>query len=114
MASLEQKKRAAEKIPNYPGRKAAEAVVRPFVTVWARKKSTAIVRGLLGYHAIWSVTPGGRAGIVDRGWMSRSGAYQAEADFRTVFGCSVEDFDPADLPKFLGLYPAKQRESSEA
>lgn len=107
MASFEQKQKIVEAIPNYPGRKAAEAVVRPFVTVWAQKKSAAIVMRLIGYHAVWSVTPGGRAGIVDRGWMGRRQAYATEADFRTVFGVGVEDFDPADIPKYLGLEEPK-------
>jgi hypothetical protein len=33
--------------------------------------------------------------------MSRRAAYQAEADFRSVFGCSVEEFDPDTLPGWL-------------
>lgn len=103
MATFEQKKKLADSIPNYPGRKAAEALTRPIVTVWARKKSAQIVQRLIGYHAMWSVTPGGRAGIIDRGWMSRTAAYRTEADFRSIFGCSVEDFDPSQLAHHLGL-----------
>jgi hypothetical protein len=103
MVSIERKQQIADAIPQYPGKRALEAAVRPLVTVWARKKSAAIVMRLIGYHAVWTVTPGGRSGIIDRGWMSRPAAYAAEADFRKVFGVSVEEFDPAQIAAYLGV-----------
>lgn len=100
--SIEQKIAAAKKIPNYPGKKQVEKATRPLVEPWARRATTQVVMRLLGYWMVWNETPGGRAGIIERGWMGRRAAYQAEANFRYVFGVSVEDFDPAQLPRFLG------------
>lgn len=72
-------------------------MVRP----WAVRESTRIVQRLLGYWLMWQHVPGGRAEMIDRGWMSRAAAYKAEADFLHVFGVSVEQFDPTQMPTFL-------------
>jgi hypothetical protein len=68
----------------------------------AERISAQIVMRLLGYWQVHQLV-GGRAEIIDRGWMGRRAAYQCEADFRHVFGCEVSDFDPLVLPKFFGL-----------
>lgn len=111
MASIEKKKKAAAKIPNYPGRKAAEALVTPFVTVWAKKSSARTVQRLLGYWVMRQHVT--RQDIADLGWMSWRSTYDAEADFRTVFGCSVDEFDPASVPLHLGLVEVEPKEPAE-
>ena len=98
----------AESLPEYPGKKHADMLIRPLVEGPATRWSTAIIQRLLGYWLMVSQYPGGRAEIVDRGLMSRSAAYAKEADFRLVFGCEVQDFDPATLPKFFGLVDAPE------
>ena len=100
-SKLERLEAAAKVVPQYPGRAALEKAVTPAVRVLVNRASTAQVMRLLGYWQVWSVTPGGRAEIVDRGWMGRRQAFQTEADFRSVFGCRVADFDPAKLPELL-------------
>jgi hypothetical protein len=99
---IERLEAVAAKVPQYPGRKQAEAVTRPLVDPWARKQSAAIVQRLLGYWLMVQQYPNGRKDLIDLGLMSRSSAYGREADFRRVFGVSVEDFDPAQLPRFFG------------
>ena len=97
---LEQTAEFSRKLPGYPGREAVEAALRPVLEPWATKWSAAVVMRLIGYWHVHQIV-GGRAEIIDRGWMSRTSAYSAEADFRRVFGCAVEDFDPANLPAFI-------------
>lgn len=100
--NIERAGKAAGKIPNYPGRKQAEAAIRPLVEPWAMRASTAIVMRLIGFWAVWKFTPGGRSAIVRRGWMSRHRAYMAERDFVKLFGVELHEFDLSMLPKFLG------------
>lgn len=101
--NLERAGKVVAKIPNYPGRKQAESIVMPLVEPWARHTSAQIVMRLVGYWAVWSATPGRRAEIIDRGWMSRSRAFGTEADFRKLFGMELAEFDLSMLPKFLGV-----------
>lgn len=89
--------KAAPRVPNYPGRQQLEALLRP----WAMRYSAQVVQRLLGYWLMRQHLEGGRAELVERGWMSRAATYHAEADFRAVFGVSVEDFELDLLPKFL-------------
>lgn len=98
---LEQAEAVAALVPDYPGKESIEKVVSIPIRPFAQKAATSHIMRMIGYWHVWSLTPGGRAGIVDRGWMSRRAAYQAEADFRRVFGCPVEDFDPKNLPTWL-------------
>jgi hypothetical protein len=98
---LDRLETAAKRMPNYPGRKKLEAVVRPMIEPWAQRASSAVVQRLLGYWMMWASYPGGRREIVDLGLMSRAAAYNAEADFRRVFGIPVEDFDPSMLQRFF-------------
>jgi hypothetical protein len=98
---LEQMQAVSSVVPQYPGKEAMEKVVAVPIRPFATKYATALIMRMIGYWHVWSLTPGGRAGIIDRGWMSRRAAYQAEADFRSIFGCSVEDFDPKTLPAWL-------------
>lgn len=105
---LERLQAVAEAVPQYPGRKRAEEWVRPLVEPWAMRYSSTVVQRHLGYWLMWTQVPGGRAEIVDRGWMSRRTAYAAEADFRRIFGVPVEEFDPAQLPRFFGLDDASE------
>lgn len=105
--SLERAEKVVAKIPKYPGRAAAEAAVRPVVEPWARHTSAQVIMRLVGYWAVWSVTPGGRAEIIDRGLMSRSRAFGTEADFRKMFGVGVAEFDLSMLAKFIGTEPTE-------
>lgn len=97
----------ARKVPRYPGQDQIEEAMKPLVRPFAERWTASIVMRLLGYWHVHQLV-GGRAEIVDHGWMSRRAAYQTEADFRRIFGCEVDDFDPAILPRFFGLVDAPE------
>jgi len=82
---------------DYPGKRTLEKALKPAAKVAANHKITR----LLGYWLVWSQCEGGRSEIIDRGFLSRASAYATEADFAHVFGCTVEEFDPRDLPVYL-------------
>lgn len=104
---LEAASNVAKKLPRYPGQDHAEKVTIYVVGPFAERWTATIVMRLLGYWQVHRMV-GGRAEIVDHGWMSRRAAYAAEADFRRVFGCEVADWDPATLPGFFGLVDAPE------
>lgn len=81
------------------GRSAARSL--PFVQSWARHQSWQAVERCVGYWFLWSQVRGGRAEIIDRGWLPRRTAYDREAEFRAIFGVPVEEWDPTTLGTFL-------------
>ena len=99
---LEAGANVARKVPRYPGQGQVEDAMRPLILPFAEKWTATIVMRLLGYWQVQQLA-GGRAEVVDHGWMSRRAAYAAEADFRRIFGCEVSYFDPSVLPKFFGM-----------
>lgn len=90
-----------------------EAAIRSAVQPWATKATTTIVMRLVGYWHFQNAV-GGRTHIIERGWMSRTAAYRTEADFRRVFGCEPEEWDPSKLQAFLLGDAAEAPASSKA
>jgi len=84
---------AAVKIPQYPGREALEAVLRPLVEPAATKLAGGTVQRLLGFWVLWHAY-GDLSSLVDRGILSRSGVYKQRNQFRALFGVNVEDWAP--------------------
>lgn len=103
---------AAGKV-NYPGKEqltsVTEIAIGPSVEKWVARHFMRLV----GYWHTHQVV-GGRAQIIDRGMMSRRAAYQAEADFREVFGVDVTEWDPSMLSKFLGVEAPKAKAKRKA
>lgn len=98
MGALE---KMAASVPNYPGRGALEALLRPVVAPAARKYAGHRVQRLLGFWVLWH-TFGGRQGLQAAGLLSRGGLYGQRQEFAEVFGVPVEDFGPVELRRALG------------
>lgn len=87
-------KRAAESMPDYPGRAQWEALLRPLIEPVAARASGHVVQRCLGFWVLWHAYGGNLSTLVEAGVISRSGAYGQRADFVAVFGVNVEDFLP--------------------
>jgi hypothetical protein len=91
-------KRMTAAMPNYPGRRRAERVVRPIVervgAGWVSHEVDRQLLRLVGYHAMWHAL---RADGVERpdlelyrrGIVKRRTAYALDEDFEAVFGAPV-------------------------
>ena len=86
-------KKAADAIPQYPGRTALEAAIRPVVEPLAKHAASSTVMRLLGFWVLWN-SFGSVAALVEAGVMSRANVYRCRNDFRSLFGVEVEDFQP--------------------
>lgn len=97
--------RTAKRVPEYPGRRWAENVFTvafgSITEALAAKWTFATSLRCLGYWLVWTQTPGGWREMVDRGWLSRPGAYKWESEFRELFGVTVEEFEPSMVRTFF-------------
>jgi len=83
----------AGKIPQYPGRKTLEGLMRPLVAPAARVYAGHKIQRLLGYWVLWHAM-GGRDGLLKARMLSRPGEWSQRSEFRAVFGVEVQDFAP--------------------
>jgi len=83
----------AGKMPQYPGRKTLEGLLRPVVAPAGRKYAGHKIQRLLGYWVLWH-TMGGSEGLLKAQMMSRVGEWNQRTEFREVFGVEVQDFAP--------------------
>jgi hypothetical protein len=98
----------APKVPNYPGKRQAEALVAPA----ARAYSARVVMRLLGYWVVRQHLK--RAEIVERGWMGERQSWAAAADFKAVFKKSVDQFTWDDVGAALGVVVVQADGDEEA
>lgn len=120
--ALSKAKKAAEALPNYPGRKQAEKVSRAIVgTVGkplVRRASTAIILRCLGYWTMWNTirdegAKNPRAEAIDRGLVGRAWAFEVERDIREVFGVPVDALTQEIVAEALAARPATDRSAGD-
>jgi len=80
-------------MPQYPGRKSLEGLLRPLVAPAGRVYAGHKIQRLLGYWVLWHAM-GGREGLLKARMVSRGGEWNQRSEFRAVFGVEVEDFMP--------------------
>lgn len=83
----------AERVPQYPGRKAVERVLAPMVGSVGDLYAGHVLQRVCGF---WLLTHacGGWAGLRSTKLLSEPGAYKQRRAFRVLFGCDAEDFEP--------------------
>lgn len=82
------------KVPDYPGKKAAEAALGPLVEPLARKMAATVIQRLTGFWTIWHVYGGDSPRVQRETGLSRSSVYRSRDEFARVFGVDVEDWHP--------------------
>ncbi len=93
MSSVAAMKAINAATPDYPGREALQALLRPVVEPLARKYAGHHVQRLLGFWFCWQVM-GGMDGMVGSGMWSRAAVYRQRHEFHEVFGMEVEVWAP--------------------
>ncbi len=96
----------ADAVPQYPGRKALEDLLRPAVEPLARKYAGHKVQRLVGFWLMFH-TMGGMDGLLASGLWSRGNLYAQRSEFHDVFGVEVERWMP-DLVAALAAAPGVQ------
>lgn len=84
----------AERVPNYPGRKALERVLGPLVAPVTKEIAYQTVQRLVGFWVLTAVYGDVLALSEETGFGSRSGTYQTRKDFKAAFGVEVEELLP--------------------
>ena len=94
------------KIPQYPGRKALEGLLRPVVAPAGRMYAGHKIQRLLGFWVLWHMM-GGRDGVLKAQMVSRGGEWNQRSEFREAFGVEVQDFMPEVAAVLAGWVETK-------
>jgi hypothetical protein len=91
--------KASKKVPNYPGRRAAESVAGQLLGPALKRYAGHQVTRLLGFWVMVG-TFGSPEALITSGILSKSAVYRQLAEFRQTFGVELRDWHPELLREF--------------